>query len=68
MDAKNELKPTTETKISKETKKISNTNTAELELITSYAQLVFRTLRHSNAEINDRTIRSEIKMFYEKFR
>lgn len=66
MDTKNELKPSNETKISKEPKKISNT--AELELITSYAQLVFRTLRHSNAEINDRTIRSEIKMFYEKFR
>lgn len=45
-----------------------NANVSEIELITAYAQLVFKTLRNSGTEINDKTIRSEVKMFYEKFR
>ncbi len=68
MDTRNELKPIVETKNVKETKKTNDTNTLELELITAYAQLTFKTLKHSKAEINDKTIQSEIKMFYEKFR
>lgn len=42
-------------------------DTSELDLITSYAQLVFHTLKHSGTEINAKSIRNEIKMFYEKF-
>ena len=47
--------------------KNENTDALEIELITAYAQLVFYTLKHSNTEINAKSIRSEIKMFYEKF-
>ncbi len=47
--------------------KSENKDSAELELITSYAQLVFHTLKHSGTEINAKSIRNEIKMFYEKF-
>lgn len=46
----------------------ASNNTSELELIIAYVQLVFKTLRHSKSEINDKTIRSEVKMFYDKFR
>ena len=45
-----------------------STNASEMELITAYAQLAFKTLRNSGTEINDKTIRNEVKMFYEKFR
>lgn len=44
-----------------------NKDTSEIELITAYAQLIFHTLQHSGTEINEKTIKSEIKMFYEKF-
>ncbi len=47
--------------------KNENKDTSELELITAYAQLIFHTLQHSGTEINDKSIKSEIKMFYEKF-
>lgn len=47
--------------------KNENNNQAELQIITAYAQLVHYTLKHSGTEINARTIKSEVKMFYEKF-
>ncbi len=47
--------------------KNENKDTSELELITAYAQLIFHTLQHSGTEINEKSIKSEIKMFYEKF-
>lgn len=47
--------------------KNENTSKAELELITAYAQMTFFTLQNSRTEITPRSIKSEIKMFYEKF-
>lgn len=47
--------------------KNENNNQTELQTITAYAQLVHHTLKHSGTEINARTIKSEVKMFYEKF-
>lgn len=47
--------------------KNENKDTSEIERITAYAQLVFHTLKHSGTEINAKSIRNEIKMFYEKF-
>ena len=72
MVEKNEIKQVTETKelkLDKKTKEeISKDNSkAEIELITAYAQLVFHTLKHSSTEINAKSIREEVKMFYEKF-
>ena len=51
MDTKNEIRPPT----------------IDIELITAYTQLVFHTLKNSGSEINARTVRNEVKMFYEKF-
>lgn len=72
MVEKNEIKQVTETKelkLDKKTKEeITKDNSkAEIELITAYAQLVFHTLKHSSTEINAKSIREEVKMFYEKF-
>ena len=39
----------------------------ELDTITAYVQLVFHTLQHSGTEINAKSIKNEVKMFYEKF-
>lgn len=47
--------------------KNDNNNQEELQIITAYAQLVHHTLKHSGTEINARTIKSEVKMFYDKF-
>lgn len=47
--------------------KNENTSKTELELITSYAQMAFFTLQNSSTEITPRSIKSEIKMFYDKF-
>lgn len=47
--------------------KNENTSKTELELITAYAQMAFFTLQNSSTEITPRSIKSEIKMFYEKF-
>ena len=58
-----------DTNIANNTKNTAvNNNTVDLELITAYTQLVFKTLRHSKSELYDRTIRNDVKMFYEKFR
>lgn len=71
MDDKKEFKPVTdvkETKDSKQTKEISKVKTAgEVELIIAYAQVAIYTLQHSGTEINPKSIREEIKMFYNKF-
>lgn len=47
--------------------KNENTSKTELELITAYAQMAFFTLQNSSTEITPRSIKSEIKMFYDKF-
>lgn len=47
--------------------KSENTSKTELELITAYAQMAFFTLQNSGTQITPRAIKSEIKMFYEKF-
>lgn len=47
--------------------KNQNKEKSELEMITAYAQMVFRTLKHCGTEINSKSIKSEVKMFYEKF-
>lgn len=47
--------------------KNDNQDKSELELIIAYAQMTFFTLKNSANEITPRLIRSEIKMFYEKF-
>lgn len=75
MEEKKEMNQVTEVKNSKEIKNISkpkeeiskNNSKYEIELITAYAQLVFHTLKHSSTEINAKSIREEVKMFYEKF-
>lgn len=47
--------------------KNENKDTSELNLITAYAQMVFFTLQNSGTEITAKSIKSEIKMFYDKF-
>lgn len=39
----------------------------ELDVIIAYAQLVYHTLNNSGSEINAKSIRNEVKMFYNKF-
>lgn len=52
----------------KEPKKLKTPRkNGEEELIIAYAQLVFHTLQHSATEITPKAIRSEVKLFYEKF-
>lgn len=48
------------------TKKI-NEKPSELDTIVSYAQITHYTLKNSGTKINYKTIKSEVKMFYEKF-
>ena len=47
--------------------KNENTDKVELDIITAYAQMAFFTLQNSATEITPKAIKSEIKMFYEKF-
>ncbi len=47
--------------------KNENINKSELDLITAYAELALYTLQHSATEITPKSLKSEIKMFYEKF-
>lgn len=47
--------------------KDENKEKVDIELITAYAQMVFFTLQNSGTEITPKAIKSEIKMFYEKF-
>lgn len=44
-----------------------NKNTSDLNIITAYAQMAFFTLQNSGTEITPKSIKSEIKMFYDKF-
>lgn len=75
MEEKKEMNQVTEVKNSKEIKNISkpkeeiskNNSKYEIELITVYAQLAFHTLKNSNTEITAKSIKEEVKMFYEKF-
>lgn len=39
----------------------------ELDVIIAYAQLAYHTLNNSGSEINAKSIRNEVKMFYNKF-
>lgn len=48
------------------TKKI-NEKPSELDTIVSYAQITHYTLKNSGTKINYKTIKSEVKMFYDKF-
>ena len=47
--------------------KNENKDIFELNLITAYAQMAFFTLQKSGTEITPKSIKSEIKMFYDKF-
>ena len=47
--------------------KNENNALSELDIITAYAQLVTHTLKRSGTEINSKSIKQEVKMFYEKF-
>ena len=47
--------------------KIQNENRTDLELIIAYAQMAVFTLQNSGTEITAKSLKSEIKMFYEKF-
>ena len=75
MEEKKEMNQVTEVKNSKEIKNISkpkeeiskNNSKYEIELITAYARLAFHTLKNSNTEITAKSIKEEVKMFYEKF-
>ena len=67
MDDKKELKLTDEAKEVKEIKKQIKSSSNEEELIIAYAQLALHTLQHTATEITPKTLKSEIKMFYEKF-
>lgn len=63
MNDKQESKITNEKLLKKELKSKND----EEALIIAYAQLALHTLQHSETEITPRTIKAEIKMFYEKF-
>lgn len=47
--------------------KNENKEVLDVDTITAYVQLVHHTLKNSGTEINNKTIKSEVKMFYEKF-
>lgn len=47
--------------------KNENKDKTELDIITAYAQMVFFTLQNSKTDITPKSIKAEIKMFYEKF-
>ena len=68
VDEKN-IKLTTETKDAKEIKKQKETlkTNVDQDTIIAYSQLVFHTLKNSATEITPKSIKQEVKMFYEKF-
>lgn len=47
--------------------KNENKNTSDLDTIIAYVQLVNYTLNKSKIEMNAKNIKSEVKMFYERF-
>ena len=67
MEDKKEFQKTNESKNTKEVKKENTRINEEEEVIIAYAQLVFHTLKNSATEITPKSIRQEVKMFYEKF-
>lgn len=70
MDEKKQDKLFTEEKKTNEMKVIKKekiSNNLEIDTITAYTQLVLHTLQNSATEINQKAIREEVKMFYEKF-
>lgn len=70
MDEKKQDKLFTEEKKTNEMKAIKKekiSNNLEIDTITAYTQLVLHTLQNSATEINQKAIREEVKMFYEKF-
>lgn len=70
MDEKKQDKLFTEEKKTNEMKVIKKekiSNNSEIDTITAYTQLVLHTLQNSATEINQKAIREEVKMFYEKF-
>lgn len=71
MDNQKELNPIIKSKDIKETKDLKFTtkeNTKkEMELIIAYSQVAFHTLQYSGTDITPKTIKEEIKMFYNKF-
>ena len=67
MEDKKEFQQTNENKNTKEVKKENTRINEEEEVIIAYAQLVFHTLKNSATEITSKSIRQEVKMFYEKF-
>lgn len=50
-----------------DTKNENQSASLDMETIIAYTQLVFRTLQNSATDITPRTIKEEVKMFYEKF-
>ena len=67
MEDMKEFQQTSESKNTKEVKKEATRINEEDEVIIAYAQLVFHTLKNSATEITPKSIRQEVKMFYEKF-
>ena len=45
----------------------NNKELFDLDTVIDYAQLAFHTLKNSNTEITAKSIKEEVKMFYEKF-
>jgi len=61
-------KDNTQVNFTKEIKKTElQKQNLEEETIIAYAQLVFHTLKNSGTEITPKSIKAEVKMFYEKF-
>lgn len=67
MDEKKDAKIMDEPKEQKQVNSKNKLNKTEEEIIIAYAQLAIHTLQHSATEITPRSIKNEIKMFYEKF-
>lgn len=71
MENKKEIKPITEVKETIGTKKLKEESKEnakiEMELIIAYSQVAIHTLQYSGTNITPKSIREEIKMFYNKF-
>lgn len=47
--------------------KNENNEILDINLISAYAQMAVYTLQHTATEITPKSIKAEVKMFYEKF-
>lgn len=47
--------------------KIEKTDEIDIQLITAYVVMVIHTLNNSATQLTPKNIKSEVKMFYEKF-